>query len=227
MQAGHGHGLPSKWEKTYEAANAEELLLAYAEWAPTYDEDSIGRFGYAAPVAAADALAAVLRSLGVEENAAILDAGAGTGQVGQRLAELGFQNLIGVDLSPEMLANAKAKACYTQLLCADLHDASIVGHGSLAALVCVGTLMLPNHVVTGSVLRSWLLWLRPGGVVCLSVRTDQWDNHSTDPEGLPAVARALEDEGEWKLLSATEPKPYTPLVTGERIKFMLRVYQRR
>eukprot|EP00966_Prymnesium_polylepis_P232472 5376633-Prymnesium_polylepis.1 len=45
------------WEKTYAATTQAELDEAYAAWAPTYDEDSIGRFGYAAPEAAAECLA--------------------------------------------------------------------------------------------------------------------------------------------------------------------------
>mmetsp|Transcript_24179 Transcript_24179/g.37985 ORF Transcript_24179/g.37985 Transcript_24179/m.37985 type:complete len:129 (-) Transcript_24179:1816-2202(-) len=124
-----------------------------------------------------------------------------------------------------MLRVAEAKGCYRQLKCADLHDCTIVEAGSLAALVCVGTLMLPNHVVSGGVLRDWVLWIQTGGIVCLSVRTDQWESHTPDPVGVPAVARALEEEGVWELVEATEPKPYTPRVSGNSIQFSLRVYR--
>jgi len=37
--------------------------------------------------------------------------------VGARLAQLGFQHVIGVDLSAAMLAEAERKNCYTQLVC--------------------------------------------------------------------------------------------------------------
>ena len=50
------HNLPGPWQKTYLATNESEMLQAYEEWAPTYDEDSVCRFGYSAPQAAAAAL---------------------------------------------------------------------------------------------------------------------------------------------------------------------------
>ncbi len=37
--------------------------------------------------------------------------------MGARLAQLGFQHVIGVDLSAAMLAEAERKNCYTQLVC--------------------------------------------------------------------------------------------------------------
>ncbi len=37
--------------------------------------------------------------------------------MGARLAQLGFQHVIGVDLSAAMLAQAERKNCYTQLVC--------------------------------------------------------------------------------------------------------------
>jgi predicted TPR repeat methyltransferase len=37
--------------------------------------------------------------------------------VGARLAQLGFQHVIGVDLSPAMLAEAERKHCYKKMVC--------------------------------------------------------------------------------------------------------------
>lgn len=218
--------LKESYYGTKQAKNTEELLQAYADWAQTYDADSIGRFGYTAPTAAACTLARHLRAnnAGDIDDVPILDAGAGTGQVGARLGSLGFKQIIAVDLSAEMLAEADAKACYAQLICGDLHDSTLLPVKSLGGLVCVGTLLLPNHVVQGSVLRTWLEWLRPGAVCVFSVRTDQWHHHSMEGDKLPAVAHSLEQEGRWRLIEVTEPKPYTPLVTGDGILFSLRTY---
>lgn len=101
--------LPGPWQRTYEATTPQELLEAYAAWAPSYDADSIGTFGYAAPQAAAEAAARlVLEADGTGGRGAcrVLDAGSGTGLVGERMAGLGFGALTGVDLSPAMLAEA-------------------------------------------------------------------------------------------------------------------------
>jgi len=53
LSPGMIHGLPPKWEKTYQANNTDELLAAYADWASTYDDDSIISFGYAGAAASA------------------------------------------------------------------------------------------------------------------------------------------------------------------------------
>ena len=92
-------GRAAAWERTYAARTPEELDEAYRVWAPTYDEDSIRRFGYAAPAAAAELLSRHL----VDPGARILDAGAGTGLVGGFLKERGFVNLVALDRSHDML----------------------------------------------------------------------------------------------------------------------------
>ena len=156
------------WRATYEARGHAALMDAYADWAQTYDVDSL-RFGYAAPAAAAEAVARHVDDLSVP----VLDAGAGTGVVGDALAARGFGNLTGIDTSTHMLDVARVKGSYRELVCADLRDEGALRPGSFAALVCVGTLT-PNHIETGGVFRRWLRWVQPGGLVCLSVRCDFW-----------------------------------------------------
>ena len=48
--------------------------------------------------------------------AQIMDFGCGTGLVGQNLKEAGFQNIVGIDISPKMLEKAQDKGCYHQLV---------------------------------------------------------------------------------------------------------------
>ena len=64
-----------------------------------------------------------LRDAGTSKKAAIgpaLDLGCGTGLVGVALSDLPFAPLVGVDLSPGMLARAKAKSLYTELYEAEM-----------------------------------------------------------------------------------------------------------
>ena len=84
-------GRAAAWERTYLAQTQAELDMAYAEWAETYDDESMRLFGYAAPAEAARVLS---RHLGPELDARILDAGAGTGLVGSFLAARGYRNLL-------------------------------------------------------------------------------------------------------------------------------------
>ncbi|MCH7907152.1 MAG: class I SAM-dependent methyltransferase, partial [Chloroflexi bacterium] len=51
----------------------------------------------------------------VPSGARILDAGAGTGLVGELLARAGYGDLNGVDISTEMIARARLKGVYRDL----------------------------------------------------------------------------------------------------------------
>ena len=114
--------LPGPWAKTYKAKTKEELLEAYSEWSETYDEDSVNKFGYIAPMRAAQELSRHIIDRGFSKNLCIADIGAGTGLVGKELKTLGYSNIIGIDYSIEMLSIAKTKNCYKALLCKDLDD---------------------------------------------------------------------------------------------------------
>ncbi|HKI81390.1 MAG TPA: class I SAM-dependent methyltransferase, partial [Pseudodesulfovibrio sp.] len=76
-------------DKVYTATNHAELMDAYKDWANDYDSDTLGSFGYVAPVAAARAMERVAPGTDVR----ILDAGCGTGQVGQILTDKGFGDI--------------------------------------------------------------------------------------------------------------------------------------
>ena len=77
----------------------------------------------------------------------IIDAGAGTGLVGVELKQLGYTNLHALDISQEMLDEAKKKNLYKKLICSPLNDQRIPGieTGEFDALICGGTL-LKGHV---------------------------------------------------------------------------------
>ena len=103
-------------ERVLQADNPGERASAYAEWAHRDDADLIRDMGYRAPLAAAELLDLHLDS----KSARILDAGCGTGLAGQELTRLGYQDLIGLDYSADMLAQAKLKDVYQDLLQRDL-----------------------------------------------------------------------------------------------------------
>ena len=87
------------WQKTYAAKSKDELVEAYKEWTPKYDADTVGKFGYTAPFVTAE----VVARHATNRNSLWLDAGAGTGQVGEHLVDLGFTNIIAADISDAML----------------------------------------------------------------------------------------------------------------------------
>ena len=72
-----------------------------------------------------------------------IDAGAGTGLVGIELKKLGYTNLYVLDISTEMLREAKKKEVYTEFICTSLNGQSIpqIKSGQFDALTCGGALI--------------------------------------------------------------------------------------
>ena len=103
-------------ERVIQAKSLDELADVYSEWAASYDSDLVGEMEYRAPAAAADLLHASLAGKTVR----ILDAGCGTGLVGEALTGLGYQNLTGADYWTDMLEHARRKNIYSSLLQVDL-----------------------------------------------------------------------------------------------------------
>ena len=91
--------------------DTKELAKRYDEWAQHYDNDITDHFGYELPTRVAELVTKYITNL----EHCILDAGSGTGLVGQLLSNLGFNNIIGIDLSLGMLAEAEKKKVYKTL----------------------------------------------------------------------------------------------------------------
>ena len=81
----------------YSSHDNKELAERYDVWAKDYDEDLDDGFGWIGPQRAVDFF---VKYVGKE--ARILDAGAGTGLVGELLNKQGYKNLIAMDLSEGM-----------------------------------------------------------------------------------------------------------------------------
>lgn len=95
--------------------------------------------------------------------ASVLDAGCGTGRVGRELARRGL-GVVGVDLDPEMLATARAKAPGVDWRLADL--ASVDLARSFDAVVMAGNVMI--FLAPGSepaVVANMARHLPPGGLL--------------------------------------------------------------
>lgn len=92
----------------------------------------------------------------------VLDLGAGTGLVAERLAARGIGPVDGVDISPEMLARARAKGCYRALHEGDATSGLDLPAAGCAGLVSAGTFTLGH--LGPEVLPGLLRHVRRGGV---------------------------------------------------------------
>jgi predicted TPR repeat methyltransferase len=93
------------------------VRATFDDFAESFDRN-LEELGYKAPQLLFDA---VTRSgaLPAQQDLAVLDIGCGTGLCGPLLRPLA-RRLVGVDLSPNMLSKAAARAVYDQLNCAEL-----------------------------------------------------------------------------------------------------------
>ncbi len=94
------------------------IQTLFDRYAERFDEDLLESLHYKAP----DLLCALLKEpLQSIENATVIDMGCGTGLCGERL-QASDAHLIGIDLSPGMLAIARNKKVYQELIEGDLLD---------------------------------------------------------------------------------------------------------
>ncbi len=145
---------PYDLDKAYQISTPAEARQMYGDWASTYDSGFGTAWGYIAP----REIAAILRA-NVAPGAEILDIGAGTGLVAEHLRGLTVDAL---DITPEMLAIARTKGLYRNLLLDDLTRALDVPDASYDAIISCGTF---THGHVGPECFPELLRItRPGAV---------------------------------------------------------------
>ncbi len=196
----------------YSSQNEQELEERYDQWAEEYDADLDVDFGWISPQRTSDVFARH-----VPQEASILDAGAGTGLVGQCLHDLGYRNMTAMDLSQGMLEVARKKNVYQAF------DQMVMGErldydtDQFDATVIVGV-FTQGHAPAGSI-DELVRVTKPGGHIVFSLRTDTYQEN-----GFKEKQEALESAGQWKLVEVTEP--YQPLPKGEpEVLHQVWVYQ--
>jgi predicted TPR repeat methyltransferase len=176
-------------DKVYTAKNHEQLMDAYKDWASEYDADTVDRFGYVAHVASAEALDRVLAS----KDAAILDAGCGTGLVGEELVKRGYTTMDALDYSKEMLDEAERKNIYRHHMQADLSKPLDIKENRYDAVVCTGTFTYGH--VKAHAFDELIRITRPGGIICFTIREGAYEDY-----GYRERMISLEQQHSWELL---------------------------
>jgi SAM-dependent methyltransferase len=133
----------------------------------------------------------------------VLDAGAGTGLFGGILRVLGYEDLVGIDISERMLDKADEKGAYKVLHRMALGEPLRFGSGSFSAAVCVGV-FTTNHAPPEA-LDELVRVVGPGGWVIFSVRDDVYRE-----AGFEGKQASLEDDGGWLRVAMSDAfQPFT------------------
>lgn len=127
-------------DKAYTIEGPEDAKRLYGDWAATYDASFTEAWGYVAPAR----IAGIFRDH-VAGEGAVLDIGAGTGEVARHLEGLIVD---GIDISPEMLAEAERKGLYRERILADLTKPLDLPDGAYHGVVSSGT-FTHGHVGPG------------------------------------------------------------------------------
>jgi SAM-dependent methyltransferase len=155
-------------DKVYAAKSRIELEDAYHHWADQYDADMTAMGYLHIPV-----IIGLVSRFVQQKDAAILDAGVGTGQVGSILSILGFNNLNGLDMSEAMLAKASARKCYAELKVGVLGEPLGYSDKSFDAIISTGT-FTTGHA-PASAFDELVRILETGGILMTTFGTVVWE----------------------------------------------------
>jgi predicted TPR repeat methyltransferase len=198
MADGHHDGALGQ---VYSAKRPEEVAALYDRWADTYDAEMAAN-GYRHPSVA---LALLARHL-PRGAAPVLDAGCGTGLIGEWLGIVGYPEVEGLDLSSGMLERARAKGAYARLHNLALGQPLPFPDGHFAGIVSAGVFTTGHVGAEG--LDELIRICRPGGAIVLTVKNTLWDG------GFAARIAQLEAEGLVSRAEETEPYVSMPGETG-------------
>lgn len=177
----------------------------YDEWASRYDIDTLDS-EYIGPSVAANLFGDYQQhELGKADFSwEILDAGCGTGLVGNALSNLGYENIDGFDLSDAMAQKARDTRSYREvkggidmMLAAQSYTRQ-----RYDGVMSIGVFTL-GHVPPGA-LEVLIELLKPGGILVVSTRS-----HYYDQSNFQEVVDRLVATGQMQLLNLIRNAPYT------------------
>ncbi|MDQ0325842.1 SAM-dependent methyltransferase [Rhodopseudomonas julia] len=169
------------------AGDRDETRNVYAAWAKDYDTDTLRGMGYVAPKLAAAALADL-----VDDTARVLDAGCGTGLVGEELSRHGLGAVDGIDLSPGMLEVAAEKNVYRNLDVADLTEALKIADDSYDAAISVGV-FTSGHVGPEAI-ADLARVVKKDAPLVITVHENVWE-----AQAYPDALTRFEEEGHLRI----------------------------
>ena len=191
-------GSTDKLHRAYHAENPQETAEVYDDWAEDY-EQHMKNVGYTHPAMVA---AMVARHVALTQEQ-VLDAGAGTGVLGEILTALGYPNIIGLDASEGMLKIADLKNNYLQLTHQFLGQALTFDDDAFALVVSSGVFTQGHAPLEG--LDELVRVTRCGGHLVFSIARTYLDGPFEQKR------QQLEQANLWRLVGHSERYNSAPL----------------
>lgn len=170
-------------DKVYQARTVAETQDIYGAWAKTYD-DEVGAQRYQTP----GRLAKVLRAHFQDKMPRVLDYGCGTGVSGLALRSAGLTEIDGIDISMEMLGEARAKGVYHTLTLAQPGAALTHQPQEYDAITAMGVVSV--GAAPPSTFDLLLDGLSPGGILAFS-----YNDHTLDALNYMEKLNQIIDQG--------------------------------
>lgn len=211
MAQGDHHGALAA---VYRARSVREIERLYDDWAATYEAE-MASAGYRHP-----SICLALFARHVPKGARpVLDAGAGTGLVGDWLGIVGYPEVEALDISEGMLAVAASKRIYAKLHRAALGEALPFADGTYAAIIAAGVFTTGHAGPEG--LDELVRICRPGGTIVLTVKLALWE------QGFAGRIAERIERGDLSIAEETRPYVSMPGETGTTpsMALALRIHQ--
>ncbi|MFC1856589.1 class I SAM-dependent DNA methyltransferase [Thermodesulfobacteriota bacterium] len=186
-------------QKIFSAKDNQALEKVYDQWAEQYDEHLTG-FGYQIPAVAAGLLCRHL----TPETTPILDAGAGTGMMGEILDTLGYQGQVGIDMSEGMLDMAAQRNVYAGIYQMVLGERLDFPNDHFSVCQSVGV-FTTGHA-PASAFDELVRVVHPDGHILFSLLEEIYEE-----KGFRNKFDELENEGKWQIVEKTKTFPGLPL----------------
>ncbi len=186
--------MKKKLDDVYQAGgDRAKLDGVYDNWAATYDRDlwATGNPYIAMIVGLCGRYIA-------DRHARILDGGCGTGNLGEVLFRIGYDNLIGLEPSDGMRRAAAGKGCYREIHGLLLDTKIDLPAESFDAVTAAGVLTA-GHAGSDA-LDGILSVAKPGAPIIFSISIP-----AVEDFGFGGKMQSLSRDGDWSLVEQTEP----------------------
>ena len=193
------HGASTdKLHLAYHSKSSQETARVYDDWADEY-ERHMKNAGYTHPAV----VAAMAARHVAPTDQRVLDAGAGTGVLGEILRALGYSNLFGLDASQGMLEIAGLKDNYRELSHQFLGQPLEYDDDSFVLVTSSGVFTQGHAPLDG--LDELVRVTRPGGYLVFSVARTYLDGPFEQKR------QRLDSAGRWRFVDASERYNSAPL----------------